>query len=114
MQILSTDYIKAVLKWVDEENLPTWLGGKSEGSLLADIGPWSDPELCQRIGVDVEALRSGKSRLTPLLHMGTAASRRVAAAAAGSQTLLAASLSLRLGEAGSREQSVSGGFHSPT
>ncbi|GAX74790.1 hypothetical protein CEUSTIGMA_g2237.t1 [Chlamydomonas eustigma] len=83
IEILGTDYKQALLKWVDEENLPTWLGGKSEGSLLDDVGPWSDPELCSRIGVDVEKLRSGQ-RLAPLLHLGTAQSRRCAAAAAAS------------------------------
>ncbi|GAX76074.1 hypothetical protein CEUSTIGMA_g3517.t1 [Chlamydomonas eustigma] len=83
IEILGTDYKLALLKWVDEENLPTWLGGKSEGSLLDDVGPWSDPELCSRIGVDVEKLRSGQ-RLAPLLHLGTVQSRRYAAAAAAS------------------------------
>lgn len=33
------------MEWVDEENLPEWLGGKSKGTLLDDRGPWSDPDV---------------------------------------------------------------------
>lgn len=47
----------ALLKWIDIENIPVWIGGKSEGSLIDDIGPWSDAHVCSRIGVDAESLR---------------------------------------------------------
>lgn len=65
IEILGTNYREALLKWVDEENLPVFLGGKSQGSLLDDIGPWSDAELCEQIGVNIEELKAGKM-LTPL------------------------------------------------
>lgn len=39
----------------------------AQGTLVDDIGPWSDPELCTRIGIDVEELRSGAT-LPPLLN----------------------------------------------
>ena len=69
-QILGTDYKKGLLNWIDEENIPKYLGGLSEGSLLDDLGPWSDTVLCNRIGVDIEELTAGK-RLQPVLHFGT-------------------------------------------
>ncbi len=42
-QICQTNYTKDLLEWVDAEHLPEWLGGKSKGTLLDDVGPWSDP-----------------------------------------------------------------------
>ena len=84
-QILGVDYKKGLLKWIDEENIPTFLGGKSDGSLVDDIGPWNNQELCHKIGVDIEELRAGK-RLASLFHLGTAQSRRYAAAAAVSSS----------------------------
>lgn len=35
---------------MDAENLPVWLGGKSKGTLLDDVGPWSDAEVCMEPG----------------------------------------------------------------
>lgn len=92
-QICGTNYTQDLLQWVDAENLPDWLGGKSkarhtppqrrpsrrgrwqfgvagcgqcwrrrqpfltppsrapapQGTLLDDVGPWSDPEVLQRL-----------------------------------------------------------------
>lgn len=33
--------------------------GQSRGTLLDDVGPWSDPELMAANGIDVDALRRG-------------------------------------------------------
>lgn len=57
---------------MDEANLPDWLGGKSTGTLIDDIGPWSDLELCSKIGVNVDDLRAGKT-LAPLMSSATMA-----------------------------------------
>ena len=112
LQILGTDYKKGVLKWIDEDNLPTWLGGKSEGSLIDDIGPWNDAELCNKIGVDIDELKAGK-KLQPLFHLGTLQSRRYAAAAVSSAALAAPS-SVRISADGPRRDSAgSSGFQSP-
>jgi hypothetical protein len=72
IEILGSDYMPALLKWIDVENIPTWIGGKSEGSLIDDIGPWSDPLLCKRIGVDPEALSIPGTKLMALPNMGRA------------------------------------------
>ena len=49
----------ALLKWIDEENLPTYLGGKSKATLLDDSGPWNDPALLAEIESELKAVRSG-------------------------------------------------------
>lgn len=66
VQILGTDYLQAVLRWVDSENLPEWLGGTSHGSLLDDVGPWSDPDTVSRLGLDLDQLRHGHKPLRAL------------------------------------------------
>jgi hypothetical protein len=45
---------------VDDTSLPDWLGGKSHGSLLDDVGPWSDAAVMARLGLDVEVLKQAK------------------------------------------------------
>lgn len=48
-QICQSNYVKDLLEWIDAENLPEWLGGKSQGTLIDDIGPWSDPEVLRKL-----------------------------------------------------------------
>jgi hypothetical protein len=51
---------------VDADSLPEWLGGRSKGTLLDDVGPWSDPEVLHRMETSLpEAARA-------LKRMGTA------------------------------------------
>jgi hypothetical protein len=45
IQIKGGDYLPTVLKYVDEEQLPTWLGGKCSEPLEKDFGPWNDFEI---------------------------------------------------------------------
>ena len=47
----------ALLKWIDEDNLPTYLGGKSKATLLDDSGPWNDPALVAQIEAELKAVR---------------------------------------------------------
>lgn len=49
----------ALEKWVARENIPTFLGGKSAGTLVDDVGPWSDSELVASLGINLEDLRGG-------------------------------------------------------
>lgn len=58
VQVLTSDYKKDLLRWIDEENLIALFGGKSEGALDGtDAGPWIDPDIRQRLHVDETALR---------------------------------------------------------
>ena len=34
------DYLPTLLEMVDEENLPTFLGGKCTEAFPTDVGPW--------------------------------------------------------------------------
>ncbi|KDD73627.1 CRAL/TRIO domain-containing protein, partial [Helicosporidium sp. ATCC 50920] len=43
IHVASSNYMPDLLKWVDEDSIPAYLGGKSKGSLVDDIGPWQDP-----------------------------------------------------------------------
>lgn len=38
--------------WIDEDSIPEYLGGKSKGTLLDDIGPWNNPELISELNKD--------------------------------------------------------------
>ena len=49
LQICQANYTKDLLEWVDADCLPEWLGGRSKGTLLDDVGPWSDPEVLRRM-----------------------------------------------------------------
>lgn len=53
LQICQSNYTKDLLEWVDADNLPDWLGGRSKGTLLDDIGPWSDPEVLRQIETEL-------------------------------------------------------------
>lgn len=47
-QVCPKDYLPALLKWIDIENIPEYLGGQSAGTLIDDVGPWKDPELIKQ------------------------------------------------------------------
>lgn len=73
VELLGTNYISGLLRWVDRESLPVMFGGDSQGTLLDDIGPWSDPEKMAELGLDVEQLRLGiKPRGASLLPAASA------------------------------------------
>jgi hypothetical protein len=42
IEVCPQDYMKVLTKWVEPENIPSYLGGKSQASLLDDVGPWND------------------------------------------------------------------------
>ena len=89
MQLLGSNYQSTLLKYVDEQNLPEYLGGSSKATLLDDAGPWQDTELIAEIDaeykaamaedtsrkVDADATISGESQHR--LHPATALSASV-------------------------------------
>ena len=56
MQLTGTDYLPMLLRWVDKDNLPEYLGGTSKATLLDDLGPWQDP----KIVAELDAERTGQ------------------------------------------------------
>lgn len=116
-QILGTNYMDALKKWVDEDAIPTWLGGKSQGTLLDDVGPWNDTERMAALGLDLEALRTGQSpaaaQAQPATSFGQASSfvRAAPAAAAAADGVAAAAGQERVVPAGL--QPTTSAYYSP-
>uniref|UniRef100_A0A7S0UWT5 CRAL-TRIO domain-containing protein n=1 Tax=Polytomella parva TaxID=51329 RepID=A0A7S0UWT5_9CHLO len=59
IEILGSDYLTSLKKWIDIEDIPTFLGGKSKGSLVDDEGPWNDEALLEKLDIDAAALKHG-------------------------------------------------------
>ena len=43
----------SLLKYIDPENLPRYLGGTSDATLIDDAGPWNDPQIRAEIEEDM-------------------------------------------------------------
>lgn len=63
LQVCPKDYLPSILKWVDPENLPRYLGGTSDATLIDDAGPWNDPQIRAEIEEDI-AYRDGAAGMT--------------------------------------------------
>ncbi len=71
LQICSRDYVPELKLWIDDENLLEYLGGSSKGTLLDDIGPWSDPATVAKLGLNMPSM-SGESPIkASLSRMGS-------------------------------------------
>ena len=58
LQVCPKDYLPSLLKYVDAENIPRYLGGQSDATLIDDAGPWNDPQIRSEIEEDI-AFRDG-------------------------------------------------------
>jgi len=45
IKMLGSSYRETLLEYLNNEDIPEFLGGTSQGELSDDIGPWSDYEL---------------------------------------------------------------------
>lgn len=63
------NYLPALLHWIDEDHLPEYLGGKSKGTLVDDVGPWQDPALMQEVRAAQERKYKRKNPDTTLPNM---------------------------------------------
>ena len=61
VQVCPKDYRPTLLKYVDPECLPEYLGGTSKHTLLDDAGPWHDPKIMAVVDAD-NRRRRGHSR----------------------------------------------------
>lgn len=66
MQICQSNYTKDLLEWIEPDNLPDWLGGRSKGTLLDDVGPWSDPEVLRRMEGQLSVAAKALKRMSTL------------------------------------------------
>lgn len=64
VKVASSNYMPELLKYVDIENIPAYLGGKSKGSLVDDVGPWQIPQLVAEVEAEAAA-RDGRAVATP-------------------------------------------------
>jgi len=49
IEVCPGNYMPSLLKWIDIENIPEFLGGNSKGSLLDDVGSWRDPDVLREV-----------------------------------------------------------------
>ncbi len=86
-QICSRDYVPELKVWIDDADLLEYLGGNSKGTLLDDIGPWSDPSTVAKLGLTMPSMsgespiKSGLSRMGSEVDDGYATPRWGAGAA---------------------------------
>eukprot|EP00210_Caulerpa_lentillifera_P001939 g1862.t1 len=52
VEVCPKNYLPCLTEWIDVENIPEYLGGKSKGTLVDDLGPWKNPELLKQLSVD--------------------------------------------------------------
>ena len=79
IQVCAADYMPELTRWVDPENIPSYLGGKSNGSLIDDVGPWNEPGLVAEIdaqrarldGMEVESPAAALARAPFGTALGT-------------------------------------------
>lgn len=53
IEVCPADFLPVLKQWVDVENIPSYLGGKSRGSLIDDVGPWRD-DLAPQMSLDLK------------------------------------------------------------
>ena len=56
-----------LLRYIDKQNLPEYLGGTSKATLLDDAGPWNDSRLIDAIDADLR--RVPMSLMIPIFTM---------------------------------------------
>ena len=61
------DYLPSLLKYIDPENLPRYLGGTSDATLIDDAGPWNDPQIRAEIEEDMVHRDGGGSQTMSIL-----------------------------------------------
>ncbi|EFN52314.1 hypothetical protein CHLNCDRAFT_26961, partial [Chlorella variabilis] len=53
IEVAPSDYMKLLLRYIDVENIPEYLGGAwalpLKGSLIDDVGPWKDPVILAQV-----------------------------------------------------------------
>jgi len=52
VEVCPRDYLPSLLQWIDIEDIPEYLGGKSHGTLVDDLGPWKNPELLRQLSTE--------------------------------------------------------------
>ncbi|DBA77767.1 hypothetical protein WJX77_009166 [Trebouxia sp. C0004] len=67
VEVCPKDFLPSLLKWIEPENLPRYLGGTSDATLIDDAGPWNDPQIRAEIEEDM-AHRDGSGNNSMSAH----------------------------------------------
>lgn len=59
IELVGTNYQASLLKYIDKDNLPEYLGGTSKATLLDDVGPWQTQSIIDEIDADNRSALSG-------------------------------------------------------
>lgn len=68
LQVCPKDYLPSLLKYIDPENIPRYLGGTSDATLIDDAGPWNDPQIRAEIEEDMASRDAGGGSQTMGMH----------------------------------------------
>lgn len=68
--LLGTKYMDELLKYVDAESIPEYMGGKCRNTLLDDPGPWNDPQVLSNLGMIQEEQPGDASEDRPAMKKG--------------------------------------------
>lgn len=83
IMILGTDFLPTLKQVIDEDNIPTIFGGKSEiADLKVSVGPWASSAPSTATGMAGGKLAAGSSPESPTLAGGEASLPDLPAAAA--------------------------------
>lgn len=52
IEVCPKDYMSVLRKWIDEDSIPEYLGGKSKGTLIDDCGPWRPDPLVKELEME--------------------------------------------------------------
>ena len=61
LQVCPKDFLPSLLRYIDPENIPRYLGGTSDATLIDDAGPWNDPQIRAEIQEDMASRDAGGS-----------------------------------------------------
>jgi len=59
IEVCPRDFLPSLRKWINEEDIPEYLGGRSKGTLIDDVGPWRSPELVKEMETERIVLTEG-------------------------------------------------------
>jgi len=69
IEVCPSDYLPVLQKWIDTDSIPAYLGGRSAGSLIDDIGPWNDPENFEEAAIRRESSLASLSTLATAAYL---------------------------------------------
>ena len=73
IEVCPSDFLPVLKEWVEVENIPSYLGGTSRGSLIDDVGPWREDTSASHpsaLRIEVESSAAGDAGVAPRVDTG--------------------------------------------